>query len=151
VRLPLTDFVSSNTLHFRELLIAGGVPVTDERLFDGRHTKVYADFKIHLIGDQGFHHEMAACIQGASKAGGGLTDSSSGRGGTLVSSAAEPPTLSAPPILQSSAPPRRSSSAERQRLSYSSSHGSDSSDDEAAVANALVIGERRKDREVTDV
>lgn len=42
VRLPLTDFVSSNTLHFRELLISGGVPVTDTRLFDGTRTKVYA-------------------------------------------------------------------------------------------------------------
>ena len=32
VRLPLTDFVSSNSLHFRELLIHNGLPVTDTGL-----------------------------------------------------------------------------------------------------------------------
>ena len=65
VRLPLTDFVSSNTLHFRELLINHGLPVTDTGLEEDAETgeqvptKVYADFKIHLVGDGGFHHDMA--------------------------------------------------------------------------------------------
>jgi hypothetical protein len=65
VRLPLTDFVSSNTLHFRELLIHNGLPVTDTGLEEDAETgeavptKVYADFKIHLVGDGGFHHDMA--------------------------------------------------------------------------------------------
>lgn len=65
VRLPLTDFVSSNTLHFREVLICNGLPVTDTGLEEDAETreavptKVYADFKIHLVGDGGFHHDMA--------------------------------------------------------------------------------------------
>ena len=58
VRLPLADIVSGNTLHFRELLINGsGVPVTDAGL-DGTSSGVYAEFKVDLVGSEGFHHQM---------------------------------------------------------------------------------------------
>jgi hypothetical protein len=77
VRLPLTDFVSSNSLHFRELLIHNGLPVTDTGLEEDADTgecvptKVYADFKIHLVGDGGFHHDMYRAEREIAKPPGG--------------------------------------------------------------------------------